>query len=116
MWDHRYLSRIDFRTIPILLILMFISILVIASTTLDPAEIGEETLFTPIAKSQIRWFSLGWVVYLFFAGLDYRKLKEWTWFLYFGTLLLLIGLFFVPAIQNVHRWYKIPVINFAFQP
>ncbi len=116
MWDHRYLSRIDFRTIPILLILMFISILVIASTTLDPAEIGEETLFTPVAKSQIRWFAMGWVVYLFFAGLDYRKLKEWTWFLYFGTLLLLIGLFFVPSIQNVHRWYRIPGVNFAFQP
>jgi rod shape determining protein RodA len=116
MWDHRYLNRIDFRTIPILLLLMFISILVIASTTLDPAEMGEETLFTPVAKSQIRWFAMGWVVYLFFAGLDYRKLKEWTWFLYFGTLLLLIGLFFVPSIQNVHRWYRIPGVNFAFQP
>jgi rod shape determining protein RodA len=116
MWDHRYLSRIDVRTIPILLILMFVSILVIAATTMEPMEIGEETLFTPIAKSQIRWFALGWGVYLFFAGLDYRKLKEWTWFLYFGMLLMLIGLFFVPAIQNVHRWYRIPGVNFAFQP
>jgi rod shape determining protein RodA len=116
MWDHRYLSRIDLRTIPILLILMFVSILVIAATTTDPMEIGEETLFTPVAKSQIRWFAIGWTVYLFFAGLDYRKLKEWTWFLYFGMLLMLIGLFFVPAIQNVHRWYRIPGVNFAFQP
>ena len=24
--------------------------------------------------------------------------------------------FFAPAIQNVHRWYKVPVIGFAFQP
>lgn len=116
MWDHRYLNRIDLRTIPILLILMFVSILVIAATTMDPMEIGEETLFTPVAKSQIRWFAIGWTVYLFFAGLDYRKLKEWTWFLYFGMLLMLIGLFFVPAIQNVHRWYRIPGVNFAFQP
>ncbi len=116
MWDHRYISRIDFRTIPILLVLMLISILVIAATTGDPTEVGEETLFTPVAKSQMRWFAIGWVVYLFFAGLDYRKLKEWTWVLYFGMLVMLIGLFFVPAIQNVHRWYKIPGINFAFQP
>ena len=29
---------------------------------------------------------------------------------------MLVGLFFVPAIQNVHRWYRIPGINFAFQP
>ncbi len=116
MWDHRYLSRIDLRTIPILLILMFVSILVIASTTMDPMEIGEETLFTPVAKGQIRWFAIGWAVYLFFAGLDYRKLKEWTWFLYFGMLLMLIGLFFVPAIHNVHRWYRLPGVNFDVQP
>src|SRR5580698_4371358 len=116
MWDHRYISRIDFRTIPILLVLMFVSILVIAATTGDPSEMGEETLFTSVAKSQIRWFAIGWAVYLFFAGLDYRKLKEWTWVLYVGMLLTLIGLFFVPAIQNVHRWYRIPWVNFAFQP
>ena len=116
MWDHRYLSRIDFRTIPILLVLMFISILVIAATTGDLSDMGEETLFTPTAKNQIRWFAIGWVVYLFFAGLDYRKLKKWSWFLYFGMLLMLFGLFFVPAIQNVHRWYRIPGVNFAFQP
>ncbi len=116
MWDHRYLSRIDFRTIPILLALMFISILVIAAMTGDASEMGEETLFTPTAKTQIRWFAIGTVVYLFFSGLDYRKLKEWTWFLYFGMIVLLIGVFFVPAIQNVHRWYKIPGVGFAFQP
>ncbi len=116
MWDHRLLSRIDFRTVPILLALMFISVLVISATTGDISDMGEETLFTSASKSQIRWFAIGWAVYLFFAGLDYRKLKEWTWFLYFGMLVLLIGLFFVPAIQNVHRWYKIPGVNFAFQP
>lgn len=115
MWDHRYLSRIDFRTIPILLVLMLIGLLVIAATTGSP-EAGDEIFLTPLVKSQIRAFALGWAVYLFFAGLDYRKLKEWTWFLYFGMLVMLIGLFFVPAIQNVHRWYRIPGINFAFQP
>lgn len=116
MWDHRTLGRIDFRTIPILLILMLISILVISSTTMDPSEMGEETLFTPVAKSQIKWFALGSCVYIFFAGLDYRMLKKWTWFLYLGMIVMLFGLFFVPAIQNVHRWYRIPGVNFAFQP
>jgi rod shape determining protein RodA len=31
-------------------------------------------------------------------------------------VLLLIGLFFVPAIQNVHRWYRIPFLGMAVQP
>lgn len=116
MWDHRYLSRIDFRTLPILFFLMVISILVISATTFDLHETAEETLFTPLAKSQMRWFGIGWVLYLFFAGLDYRYLKKWTWILYGGIIVMLCGLFFVPAIQNVHRWYRIPGVNFAFQP
>jgi rod shape determining protein RodA len=117
MWDHRYLARIDFRTIPILAVLMCISLLVIAATTGRAADgVGEDIFLTPFVKSQLRWFSIGWVVYLFFAGFDYRNLRKWTWILYFGMVLMLIGLFFVPAIQNVHRWYKVPGINFAFQP
>ena len=116
MWDHRYLARMDWRTIPILILLMVISILVISATTADNPDLIEESWLTPTARNQIRWFGLGWMVYLFFAGLDYRKLKKWTWVLYFGMLIMLFGLFFVPAIQNVHRWYRIPGLNFAFQP
>src|SRR5208282_5617424 len=44
------------------------------------------------------------------------KLKKWTWFLYAGMILALAGLFFVPAIQNVHRWYRLPGLHIAFQP
>ncbi|MEN9344180.1 MAG: Septum-peptidoglycan biosynthetic protein [Chlamydiota bacterium] len=112
-WDHRYLTRMDFRTVPILVALMIISILVISATTVESID---ESWLSPMTISQIRWFGLGSIVYLFFAGLDYRYLKKWTWFLYLAMLVSLIGLFFVPAIQNVHRWYKIPGINFAFQP
>jgi len=113
MWDHRYLNRIDFRTIPLILALMWISILVVSATTgLD----GSETLFTATAKNQLRWFLLGWGVYFFFAGLDYRKLRGWAWILYGAVILLLIGLFFTSPIQNVHRWYKLPFLGRAFQP
>ncbi len=116
MWDHRYLTRIDFRTLPILILLMVISVLVISATSFDVTDPTDETFFTPMAKSQIRWFAIGWIFYLFFSGLDYRYLKKWTWILYVGMVLMLFGLFFVPAIQNVHRWYRIPGVNFAFQP
>lgn len=116
MWDHRYLTRIDIRTLLIVLVLMGVSLLVVSATTGDLGDVTENVFFTVATKSQIRWFALGWIVYFFFAGLDYRKLKKWTWFLYAAMLLALVGLFFVPAIQNVHRWYRMPGINIAFQP
>lgn len=112
MWNHRSLSRIDFRTIPILLALMCISILVISSTT----SVDENLFLTETAKTQLKWFGVSWIFYLFFAGMDYHKLRDWAWILYIGTIIMLIGLFFTTPIQNVQRWYKIPLVNFAFQP
>lgn len=116
MWNHQYLKRIDFRTLPLILGLMCISLLVISSTTQEVLDFGEENFWTPLAKSQLRWFALGSVVYLFFAGFDYHKLRSWTWVLYFGVILLLFGLFFTNPIQNVHRWYRIPFIGGTLQP
>lgn len=112
MWNHRSLSRIDFRTLPILIGLMLASLLVISSTTCE----GEDIFLTPIAKTQLRWFGVGWLFYLFFAGIDYHKLREWAWILYVGMAFVLFGLFFTTPIQNVQRWYRIPFVGFAFQP
>ncbi len=116
IWDYKALAKIDFRTIPILLLLMVISLLVISATTGGSSEFGEEVFFTPLTKGQLRWFAIGWGLYLFFAGLDYRHLKKWTWILYFGIVGMLGGLFLAPTIQNVHRWYKVPFVHLAFQP
>ncbi len=116
MWSHQYLRRIDFRTLPILVGLMLISLLVISSTTQELGEFAEENFWTPLAKNQLQWFGIGSLVYLFFAGFDYRKLRDWTWVLYVVMLLMLIGLFFAPTIQNVHRWYRLPLIGGTLQP
>ena len=94
MWNHQYLRRIDFRTLPLIVILMMMSILIIASTTSEFQITGEDFFFTPTVKNQIQRFGVGILCYLFFAGLDYHKLREWAWILYVGTILLLFGLFF----------------------
>jgi rod shape determining protein RodA len=65
MWTSQYLKRIDFRIIPILLGLMVISLLVIASTTGALVDGGDEFFLTPLVKTQMRWFVLGWLVFLF---------------------------------------------------
>lgn len=117
MWSSRYLTRLDFRVIPVIIALMIISLLVISAYTLDPSsDHTDETFFTPVVKTQIQWFAIGSLVYLFCAGFDYRKLREWTWILYALMILSLVGLFFTDSIQRVHRWYRIPLINASFQP
>ena len=115
MWDHRVLSRLDFRILPLILGLMAVSLLVISSMTAEAMELEAHVFWTPLVKSQVRWFCLGWVVFFLAASFDYRKLRGWSVFLYVAMVLLLIGLFFADPIQNVHRWYRIPGVA-SFQP
>lgn len=112
MWKAAVVSRLDYRILPIVFCLMAISLLVISSMTG-----GEESasFWTPLVKSQVRWFFLGWVVFFSLASFDYRYLRDWSLFLYIGAILLLVGLFFVSPIQNVHRWYRIAGAV-SFQP
>lgn len=116
MWNFRYLTRIDFRVIPLIFCLMMISLLVISSYSMDITNEGEEVFLTPDVKRQMKSFFIGICVFIFFAGFDYNKLREWTWIVYILTLISLIGLFFTESIQNVHRWYRLPFINASFQP
>lgn len=117
MWSSRYLTRLDFRIIPVILSLMIISLCVISSYTIDPtSDHIDEVFFTPIVRTQIQWFVIGSIVYIFCAGFDYNKLREWTWILYGFMIVSLIGLFFTDSIQRVHRWYRIPILNASFQP
>jgi rod shape determining protein RodA len=121
MWQYRYLRWMDWRTIPILIVLMSISLLVISATTGDVQDFGQHdigwmSIATPYAISQLKWYGLGWLAYLFFAALDYRIFKKLAMPLYLFMILMLVGLFFTPAIQNVHRWYKIPGLGMSFQP
>ncbi|MBI5346243.1 MAG: rod shape-determining protein RodA [Chlamydiae bacterium] len=110
MWEHKYLNRIDWRIYPIVFGLMAISLLVVSSMTLEGVD-----FLSDYVRRQIQWFVIGWVVFFFFAGFDYRKFYEWTWAVYVVMCILLLGLFLVPAIQNVHRWYRLP-FGMSFQP
>jgi rod shape determining protein RodA len=69
-----------------------------------------------VVRTQIQWFVIGSGIFVFFAGFDYNKLREWTWILYALMLISLLGLFFTDSIQRVHRWYRIPLIGASFQP
>ncbi|MEX1013338.1 MAG: FtsW/RodA/SpoVE family cell cycle protein [Waddliaceae bacterium] len=117
MLDFKKLSKIDFRLIPVLGILMLISLLVISCATSEMTPSGfEERIFTPYVVSQAKWFFIGTLVFICTAAFDYRKLHEWTWLLYALMIITLLGLFFTKTIVGVQRWYRIPLIGISFQP
>lgn len=113
MWSYRYFSRIDFRVIPIILILMLMSLLIISSHS---SLSQDDPFLTPLVKAQLKFFGLGIFLFILAAGFDYNKLREWAWILYALMLVALCGLFFTDAIQRVNRWYRIPLIGINFQP
>ncbi|NGX47878.1 MAG: Rod shape-determining protein RodA [Chlamydiae bacterium] len=114
MWSLQTLKRIDLRLVFLLFSLMIISLLVISSATSEVGDFDLEHFFTTQVKKQIQFFIVGWGLFFFLSSMDYNKLREWTWILYVGMILLLLGLFIAPSIQNVHRWYRIG--GFTFQP
>lgn len=118
MWTFQYLRRIDPKSFITVLILMGISLVILSSYSVAPTglDLTEEPFFTPIVWSQIKRFALGFGVYFFCAAFDYNKLREWTWLLYCGMLVTLVGVFFTDAVAGVHRWYKVPLIGVGFQP
>ena len=113
MWTHRYLSRIDFKILLIIIFLMFTSLAIISSMS---SGYEEGIFFTSLTIKQIQHFCIGWGLFFFFAGFDYHKLREWTWIFYIVSLFLLIGLYLASPIQNVQRWFRIPIIGLSFQP
>jgi len=117
MWHSKTLTRIDFRIVPVIVSLMLVSLLILASFAVEHNPDGiEEGLLSPIVKNQIKRFIMGWAVFIFFAGFDYNKLREWSWILYAIMLISLIGLFFSKSIVGVQRWYRIPLLGLSIQP
>lgn len=117
MLNYQYLSRIDFRILPVIFGLMTISLLVISSYSVEgPGDLSDERFMTPMVLQQIKWFIIGIGVFFFFAAFDYNKLREMAWILYALMLVSLIGLFFTDSIARVNRWYRLPFVNMSFQP
>jgi rod shape determining protein RodA len=94
---------------------MSISLLIISAYTTQ-GLVGEQPFLTPLVRVQLQWFALGSLVYFGAAAFDYNRLREWTWLFYLLAIIALIGLFFTPSVQRVHRWYKLPLLNISIQP
>lgn len=75
--------------------------------------------FEPLPGLQVRWASIGIVIVLLLASIDYRILTSAHWYIY-GTLTFSLFLVLVIGVSNAgigaERWLKVPGVNFFIQP
>lgn len=107
-----HLGRIDFRSLIAVFLLLGAGLVGIASQT----SYGMDFLWSSSSfQAQMKFIFLGFTGYFGMLFVDYRFWKKAAPFLYGVMIFFLIGLFFVPAIQHVHRWYRLPM-GMTLQP
>src|SRR3989338_10721704 len=94
--------------LPILIFL--IGILSIYSASFKSGQPIDQTL----ATRQFIWMGIGVLFVFLIVRVDYFKLQDFVWPLYFFSISMLIVVFFMPARLGAHRW--IPLGGFNLQP
>ena len=108
-----YLKEYDYIQVFAIASLLAIGLVFIYSTG---RQVGSPVAMEAWIK-QIKWIVVSVLVWAFFAGGDYRKLKPFTIIFYTLTLLLLIAvLLFGPKINGAQRWLLFQSIGLRLQP
>ncbi|MCP8615599.1 FtsW/RodA/SpoVE family cell cycle protein [Salirhabdus salicampi] len=118
MIDKKQPMKVDYFLICIVIILGIISCFTLYTIQpfLPPSIVG-----TKFYLRQSIWYVVGATVIAVFMLVDYEHLRRLSWVLYSIGILLLAGLFILPApivltLNNATSWYSIPGLNLTFQP
>ena len=97
------------------LITLGLVILTSASSRFDDASMGQYFFLT----RQAMWLGVGIAALVVMAFVDYRKLRRFSWPLFF-VICLALALCFVPGIgdeaKGENRWIVLPGVGLRFQP
>ncbi len=108
MIDRRLLAHFDWPLLILVLIISFIGVFNLYSATFGQVE-------APLYAKQILWIGIGLAVALFITIFDYRLYRDFAYFFYGISLILLMGVFIYQTIHpEVSRWIKVG--PFFFQP
>ncbi len=92
------------------ILIFFIGILSIYSASFKSGQPIDQTL----AMRQFLWMAIGILFVFLIVRVDYFKLQDLVWPLYFFSIFLLVMVLFMPMHLGAHRW--IPLGGFNFQP
>jgi rod shape determining protein RodA len=98
-----------FKILTIAFFIAVLGVLTIYSSTYQK----EGSLWQDIYKRQILWITIGLVCFFFFAGFNYRKLWDASYFIYGLALFFLLLVFCLGIIRlGAQRWLKFAWFNF----
>ncbi len=93
------------------LLLLIVGVMFVYSSCYISEVLPVRTLY----KRQVMWALAGILCYIFFAVLDYRVLRRWSWTIYVGCLVLLLAvLLFGTVREGAQRW--LTLFGFDIQP
>ncbi len=96
----------------ILIIAILISVVGILSIYSSTYQ-KEGKLWQAVYKRQILWLILGLALFFIMSNLDYRRLWDWTYFLYILALFFLFLVFILGTARlGAQRWLRIAWFNF----
>jgi len=107
----RNIRELDFTLLGVLFLLAVYSCVALLAATYG--KTGGD-IPTHVVPKQILFEVLGLIALGFMAAYDYRSLRKIRWWLYGGTVFLLLAVFAMPAHQGAHSW--IPLKLFSLQP
>lgn len=107
------LSGIDPFLVGMAMLLSGFGVLMVYSATRDTQKAAGLDPKIYLAKQAV-FVVLGLFAMLAVASFDYRRLLDLSPIMYVGSLVLLIGVLFAPAVNGAHGWFQLG--QFQFQP
>jgi rod shape determining protein RodA len=92
------------------LLIFTIGIASIFSASFKEAESMQQAL----ATRQILWMAVGTLLVFLIVRVDYFRLRDLVWPIYYASLVCLVLVLFMPARLGAHRWIQLG--GFNFQP
>ncbi|MEM7392328.1 MAG: FtsW/RodA/SpoVE family cell cycle protein, partial [Verrucomicrobiota bacterium] len=100
----RRLKRMDWLMLLAILVLLTVGVAFIYSACYRTEDLPVNSIY----KKQIVWCVIGLLAYFAFALLDYHRLRELAWPLFWIAVFLLIMVLFVGVeINKARRWFRI---------
>lgn len=93
----------------LILLIAFFGLLSIYSSTHQK----EGEIWKLIFRRQLLWLAFGLILFFFMTNTNYRRLWDWTYFLYALTIFLLLLVFALGVVRlGAQRWLKFAWLNF----